>query len=403
MDERTESPDLVAHKLATSDRSPVRIHVLGGTLSVPTEPYRSGTPPTVDVPVSSFEAVVDGVDVVDGGLNVAGFGGLHLPASEWDRVGLGRHWHHEDAAVGEPFSNTSRRLELWASREDQFYDAEPEAWSFEHLSPIPDDSPLIGEWTPPDEDIPDRPPVPLSRPTLSLYAVHARDADPHSRGFDRVETGAVGAVDVLDQIDEWPEEPKVESVDIDLSPPPRHPEVEYHDLDPLPCTETILAAVEAINRHAKRLDEEADQAYRAGAGAEARAHSLRKKALYRTKTVAVHRLTRARPRDVRVTRHVLNGNVEMYCFYFPRSYSFHQPMDAVSDELLDSIPNADVAEPRTIEFEATSDTSSLDTSLADALETLSGHGLNANDYLDSTIVRDYDFGYEISTTFGAID
>ncbi len=392
-----DPPELIAHKLVANNGSPVRIFLQESTLTVPIEPYRRGSPPTADVPVAHFDAVIDRIDVVDGGLNVAGFGGLHLPASEWERTGLGDHWNVDDAAVGEPFSNTSRRLEVWASREDAFYDAESEEWSFDHLSAIPESSPLIEAWEPHDE-IPDRPPVPLSPPKLSLYVLHAADSESRTHGCDRLDVGRIRGVELLDELEEWPTEPEVEPVEIDLSPPPRHPSIEYDDLDPLPQTKALLAAVHTINRHAKRFDNEADAAYQRGDGAQARVYSIKKKALYRTKTVAVHRLAKAAPDRTELDLHDLNGEIEMYCVSYPGGYSFHQPIAAVEDDLLEEL-EAESLQSTEIEFEPSTETGTLEDSLPEALGRLADRGLDVNDYLDTTTVEEYDWGYEISTTF----
>lgn len=399
---RTASPDEIAHRIVVNTGSPARFYLQDETLTVPTEPYRRGSPPTTELPIPYFDAVIERVAVEDGGLNIAGFSGIHLSASEWKRTGLNKHWEADDAAVGEPFSNTDRRLELWASREEAFYDSDPDSWSFEHLEPIPASSPLIKEWSSHDDTIPDRPPVPLSYPALSLYVLHAVDSDPHTQGRDRIEVGTVSDVSILDDLAEWPEEPSIESPDIDLSPPPRHPEIEFADLDPMPCSSNVLEAVFTINRHAKRLDVAADHAYAIDDGAEARVHSLRKTALYRVKTVAIHRLGKAAPDDIRVVLHALDSNTEMYCFYIDDQYSFHQPKDAVAEQLLSTLSDTAIDVAKSIDFEPPSATDSLDMSLGEALDILADHGLNANEYLDSTTVRDYDWGTVISTQFSSL-
>jgi hypothetical protein len=410
-----QSSDVIAHLLATNVGSPVRFFLVDETATVPTTPYRdrSGVE-TTTVPLSSFDAVVERADVDDGGLSLTSFGGIHLPESEWRRIGLEKHWHAEDVDLEAPFTDPRRRLELWASREDNLWDQkEPEDPPYDHLEDVPEDSPLITEWDAhsPD-DYPSRPYVPFDRPTLSVYALHAEGAgDP--RGFDRVEVGEIARVDILDEsdLDEWPEAPDIETreLDVSLTPPPRHPDVDYADLDTLSQTNDVLQSIYTVNRHAKRFDEQATSAYHAGQGAEARAYSLRKRALYRTKTVAIHRLGKADPTAVRVVRHELNGNNETYCLYFTpvdrnedREYSFHQPLDAVEPELLQDVTGSDDRSTlplETISFDTTSETDSLERSLSDAISTLRAHDLDPNDYLDATVVEDYEWGYQITTTF----
>jgi len=410
-----QSPDTIAHLLATSVGSPARFFLVDETATIPVTPYRDRTGvETTTVPLSSFDAVIERADIDDGGLTLTSFGGIHLPESEWHRIGLEKHWHADDVDLHDPFTDPRRRFELWASREDNVWDVdEPEDRPYDHLKQIPDGSPLITEWKAHSpEDEPPRPYVPFDRPTLSVYALHAEGAsDP--RGYDRIEVGEIARVDILNpsELDEWPEDPDIETreLDVDLTPPPRHPDISYDDLDTLPQTNDILQAIYTINRYAKQFDEQASSAYHTDQGAEARAYSLRKRALYRTKTIAIHRLVKADPDLVRIVRHKLNGNNEMYCLYFApvdedkaREYSFHQPIDAVEPELLQTVTGSDDRSTlplETISFETSSETDLLERSLSDAIGTLRQHDLDPNDHLDATVVEDYDWGYEISTTF----
>ena len=261
-----QSPDTIAHLLATNVGSPARFFLVDETARIPITPYRdrSGVE-TTTVPLSSFDAVIERADIDDGGLSLTSFGGIHLPESEWRRIGLEKHWHADDVDLEAPFTDPRRRLELWASREDNLWDVdEPEEPPYDHLEDIPDDSPLITEWeahSPDDE--PPRPYVPFDRPTLSVYALHAEGAgDP--RGFDRIEVGEIARVDILDEsdLDEWPDDPDIETRELagELSPPPRHPDINYDDLDALPQTNDVLQSIYTVNRHAKQFDEQAASA-----------------------------------------------------------------------------------------------------------------------------------------------
>lgn len=403
MSEQNQPPDHVAHQLVTNCGSPVRLCLKDETLTVPTEPYRRGTPATVSRSVESFDAVIERADVVDGGLNVASFHGIHLPATEWERIGLGDHWEHDDVDLRDPLTDLNRRMELWASREDELYDTAPEQYQFDHLDPLPDDSPLITSWVPHD-DGPEKPPVPLSYPTLRTDVVHAEDAKIYTSGFDQIELGTVVAVEILDRIDEWPEEPDIEQreVDIDHSPPPRHPNAQFAEIEPLAHTEEILTAVYTINRHAKRLGEAADTAYQLNEGANARVYALQKKALYKVKTVAVHRLVKGDPEQTDVALHDLNGENKLYCFRFSENRSFHQPMAAVEDAALERVGADELQEAKRIDFQPTTETQQLDMALETALRTLADHGINANDHLDATSVLEYEWNHEIPTTFDCI-
>lgn len=398
-----QPPDLIAHKLLTNRGSPVRFHLRDGLLTVPTKPYGRGSE-TVDQSVQSFDAVIEQASVEDGGLTVASFHGIHLPASEWERVGLGAHWEHEAVDLRDPFTDVNRKMELWASREDSFYDTEPKAYRFDHLNPIPDHSPLLTGWESYD-DGPDLPPVPLSYPTLRTDIVHAEDADTDTRGFDQIEVGTVVAIEALEHIDEWPEEPEIDKreIEVDLSPPSRYPDIKWDEITPLAHDETVLRAVHAVNRYAKRFNEDADAAYQINEGANARVYSVKKKALYQTKTVAVHRLVKGNPEQTDVTLHDLNGTNEMYCFSFSDTYSFHQPMAAINDAVWENSTIEKPQNAKEIAFQPSTATRSLSVSLENALHTLAEHGINANDHLDTESVLDYDWKHQISTKFDCID
>lgn len=396
-----QRPDEIAHTLVTNVGESIRVYLEDGRITVPVEPCRGGTPATTTVALDRFDAVVERAAIEDGGLNLFCMDGLHLPESEWRRSGLERHWCADDADLESPFFPPQRRLEVWASREDALFDAE-EPYDFSHLDGLPEDSPVLTEWAEhATEEYPDRPPVPFERPTLSVQTVRAEGVT-DVRGFDRVEVGRISRVELLDEIDEAPTEPDVEPREVDVSPPSPHPEIDYDALDPLPRSEDLLVALFTINRHAKRLDEQADAAYEHGHGAEARAHALRKRALYRTKTVVLHCLAKSDPDAIRVVRHELDGDHELFCLTLDEGYSFHQPLGAVEPDLLAATTGTEDRSDLpldTIDFEASSETDDLEMSLSRAVAVLRNHGVEPNDYLDATRVEDFTWGTEISTTF----
>jgi len=53
----------------------------------------------------------------------------------------------------------------------------------------------------------------------------------------------------------------------------------------------------------------------------------------------------------------------------------------------------------TISFESSSETDSLERSLSNAINTLRTHDIDPDEYLDATVVEDYQWGHDISTTF----
>lgn len=395
-----QRPDEIAHQLVTNVDSPVRIYLEDSTATIPLEPCRGTTPSTTTVPLEYFDAVIEQASIEDGGLTLFSMDGLHLPESEWSRTGLYRHWRHEDADLADPFFPPQRKLEIWASREDGLYNA-TEPYDFSHLDGIPADSPLLLEWkASATEEDPERPPLPFDRPKLSVRAVRAEGVT-DVQGFDRVDVGRIARVEILEAITEQPTNPDIQPREVDFSQPSLHPEIDYEEIDPLPQSKRVLRAVFTINRHAKRLDEEADMAYQCGDGAKARVKALQKRALYRTKTVALHRLGKSEPDSIRVVRHEIDGSYELLCFYFA-DYSFHQPLEAVESELLEATAGSDdrsEIELEEIELEPSSATDSLELSLSEAVEVLRQNGLEPNDYLDSDVVEDFTSGIKISTTF----
>jgi hypothetical protein len=385
-------PDKIGHVLSVADGEPVRVYLENGEITAPIEPVKERRgPETATVPCASFDAVVDMVDVADAGETV--YARFHLPESEWRRLGLHRHWEKDNAEDWK----RERMLEVWLSR---FKNTSSDEYdSDEYSSPVPSDSPTVTIYKEHDFEI-DSPPAPFDRPELEFDVATADSVSNYHNARTRRTLGSVKAVEQLESIDEWPEKRDVSPPDGRYEIPPKHPQIDFDGVDPLPIDEDILAAVHAINRHAKRLDGEADRAYEIGEGAEARVKSTQKKALYDSKTVAVHRLTKSDPDSVDLRLHELYEGVEMYCFQFPNDYSFHQPKDAVDDGLLDAVGwDMDDGVTQEIDFQPSTDVSVLQLSLSEALGILHNHGIDANDHLQTEVVEDYTFGYRMSTTF----
>ncbi|WP_330632858.1 hypothetical protein [Halocatena halophila] len=181
-----------------------------------------------------------------------------------------------------------------------------------------------------------------------------------------------------------------------------HVTVDYDTIRPLSQDSRIFDAVYTINRHAKRFDRNAEEAYHDGDGLTARLQSVRKTALYRVKTIAIHRLVKAAPQSTRITCHELNGSREMYCFDFQAGYSFHQPTAAIDDALLEDAGIADeTVEP--ISFKRTTNTTDCPQELAVALQRLYECGIDANEQLDTESVLDWDEKIRHSTAFDCLE
>jgi hypothetical protein len=194
-------PDVIVHRLVTNVGATVRVYLEGNTARIPVTPYRGTSPPQTElVPLASFDAVIEDVELVDGGLNLSGVNGLRLTDAEWRRIGLAKHWAADDAAIDtdEDAASPQRKLEVWATREDNLYRANSATdRSLDHLSELPDESPLLTAWRNRESDSPEKPPVPFSRPTLTVEAVHARGVR-DTKGLDRVELGAIEGLEILE-------------------------------------------------------------------------------------------------------------------------------------------------------------------------------------------------------------
>ena len=379
-------PDRIGHLLVENEGCAVRVHLVNSELCTPLEPYSESCMYRNDtVEVDSFEAVVDLGEVADGGETV--WGRLHLPDSEWERVGLQRHWDHEDADD----KGEQRILEVWSSRFSNYDDFEPADYN----PPVPSDSALIDGWT---FDVSETPAAPLERADLTVYAAYDKSVRDYGNVHNRLEVGEIASIEVIDEICEVPERRESKTYDFDESDFSRYPSIDYDEIDECRTTERILNAVHTINRHAKRFDEEADTKYTSGRGAEARVCSLRKKALYSAKTVMIHKLVKFGTTGINLSMHNLNGAVDMWCFEFSEGYSFHQPKEAVKDEVLDAFDASGDMESVDISFNGSSNTDT-GMSLDDAIDVVRDCGVDVNDHLESDFVEDYEFGYQINTTF----
>lgn len=381
-------PDQIAHVLSVSESEPVRVFLEDREATVPLEPVTErGGCRTQTVPGAYFDAIVEFVDVADGGETL--WTKFHLPKSEWRRLRLHKHWEQENA---EDWRH-ERILDSWASRFANQIDSTDDDGGY--TSPAPDDSPTVTVYEDHDFDI-DDPPAPFDRPSLEMEAATADSVRDYGNAWTTIDVGTIRAVVQRTELSEQPVKRDVEPPELP-EPPSPHPAVDFDGLSSLPHSEDVLEAVYTINRHAKDLDEKAEQAYRTGQGAEARAHSVRKKALYSVKTIALHRLVKDMSEQVSISRHEIHG-VEMYCLRLSEDYSFHQPLDAVADELLDAV-GCDDSDVHEINFTRSTDVSSLDQSLQEALSILADDGIDVNEHLETTTVEDYEFGYTISTTF----
>lgn len=271
---------------------------------------------------------------------------LHVSEEEWNRVGWNRVWE-----TGESVGDfESRHLDIWASRE----------WDS-------DGDPVE---TPFDE--------PYMEQTLTKTSQGLQRG-----GMMDLTVGEIGAVECLDELRYEPvarEHPTIE-------PPPSMQTLSWDDVEPIPPADDVLEAVYVINKHAKRLADEAASAYERGFGAEARANSVQKKALYGVKTAVLHGITKAAPESVEAERHELSGD-QFVCLYV-NGWSFHQPDEDVCDELSEVVEWRDSeGEQTTVDYTRDSTVEHSEYSLKEALTVLDEQGVCANNHLDQTHVSD---------------
>lgn len=382
-------PDEIAHILAVNEESPVRVTLTDHQATIPTEPCTErASAPTETVPLNSFEAVATMVDIADGGETL--WAHLHLSESEWNRAGFGAHWNAEEAED----HGEQRILEVWASRFNNYDDYTPL---------IPDDSPVNKEWRVWSDDEPSVPPAPLTQPTLEMDAMYSESVRDYGNAWQTVEVGTIAELTVLDDLDEWPETretPTVEeiwdSADDELLPS-RHPTIEFDDITPLEPSPELFDAIVTVNRHAKKLGKNGDEAYRNNQRATAKKYSVQKYALYDLKTIALHRLAKHEESEIQLEKHEIHGR-EYWCFYFSdgdNKWSFHQPVEAVDEAVIDRfVADADSVLPESIEYTPSTETDGLPQSLENALTVLDEQGLNANEQLSQTVIEKFQFGVE---------
>ena len=152
-----------------------------------------------------------------------------------------------------------------------------------------------------------------------------------------------------------------------------------------------LEAVYNLNKHAKKYAGLADENYRSGKGATAKANSVRKKALYAVKSRAVNRFLLDGGDSLRdVERHEINGE-PFLCLYFEcdgETWSFHQPEeDVFKNRLPKEVEITDRPADDFEDFESGEDKGRSDMSLKEALSHLKSCGINANSYLEQKKVQ----------------
>lgn len=340
-----QSPETVAETLTEHDGDPVRVWLADSELVVPTEPYDGRSVCQATTSVESFEAVIDFASLEDEGMSLMGM--LHLSDSEWQRIGLEHHWEHPDAYL----DGEQRMLDVWASR----------------------------DWD-------DGPESPFDRPELSVYVAKTTAAIRRgSSGLDRLTVGTIAALEPLGELDPWP----TKRPGLAVEPPQTTPVSTLDEADPLDPTAQVLEALYVVNKHAKQEADRAASAYAEGRGSDARFHSLRKQALYDVKTVALHRVVVSSEAKVAFEHHTIGGD-PFLCFSVD-GWSFHQPLDAVDDALLERVGRETAGasdNDASIDYDRTTTVEHADCSLEAALCQFQRVGIDANEYLEQSTILD---------------
>jgi hypothetical protein len=379
-----EVPDKIAATLIETDHPYVRIDVLGGTVSVPAKAY---TATTHNVQINSFYAYLHDATEEDGGLSFIGL----LKISE--RVA--KHLQIDD--VGED-NEPVTSIDIWASRPELGFENELRGYSDapadEVLSALglSDEDPYTHCLKEAIEN--DNPVSPLNPPKLEIhYPTSERSYRSRTHTHSRYVTESIGQIASVEPVprsavpdyaivDEKPEQKGPEPPY--LPPSGSHPTVGWDTLESLEPTEPIIDALYTINKYAKKEAETGTKCYKSGEKAKAKVHSVRKTALYAVKSIAIHRLVKADPDTVTVKKHVIDGD-EFWCFCFEAfGQSFHQPVEAVVSDAIDTIAHSDgtVESEDAVEIELQSDVPDDLSDLESVLETLAAdHGIDANDYL----------------------
>jgi hypothetical protein len=136
----------------------------------------------------------------------------------------------------------------------------------------------------------------------------------------------------------------------------------------------LMSSLYVVNKHAKQYAEQATKNYQMGKGATAKQNSVRKKSLYKVKSLILEDLTE-QTTDIQI--HKIDNQL-YYCFIF-EDYSFHSPISEHSFSL-----EKDVEELSGFE---TSAEKTISRSLKESLLYITTHTTyNPNDYLEQEYV-----------------
>lgn len=151
-------------------------------------------------------------------------------------------------------------------------------------------------------------------------------------------------------------------------------------MDPIEPTDDVLESLYVANKVAKQLSDDATAAYERGDTTTSNRCSVRKDALYRTKTAVLSRIVAADPDAVVGEYHAIDGDA--WLFLTVNGWHFHQPPRAIGTDLTDRIEITNTpASPRDAPYVRDPTIERSDRSLSEALVHLAEHGVNANDHL----------------------
>jgi len=152
---------------------------------------------------------------------------------------------------------------------------------------------------------------------------------------------------------------------------------------PKDVDETTLESLYNINKHAKKYANRAEEYYHSGDGANAKANSLKKKALYGLKAAILETLYRDDKVDS-IDLHKIDGK-RYWCMYIG-SWSYHSPINELPINESEDIVSEEAKQ--IDDFNHSTEKERSDISLKASLLHLEDEfGFSANEYLEQTHVQ----------------
>ena len=396
--------DELVHKIVSRDSPYLKLYPLNGEITVPTEPYISGTPETKTVScewIELKECDTSGLRVDDGGLTV--WGNLKFSREEWKRLGFNELVDHPRAKRHEILTDDyTYRTELVAMRdhfsEPVFHESVPN-----HGKHVPHDSPLLKEWreTVPEDERGVYPAYPFETPYIKMIVPYGEQADSQTHGFDIITLTEINHVEAVNQTGNDYTTPSLEDDEITLPKSVRP--IVYKDALPLEPTTELLEAIFTLNKHAEQLFDKSISASKHGKDAQAKICLVQKNALHKIKSDVLHRFAKYASKnniEIEVEKHKTVGDSVCWCLNISDEYSFHIPVEKTDSKMIQTLcDNPESVTPEQIEKPTINDSESLPMTTKRALQTLKKYNIEPDEYLEKSLVASNSVPSEKSTEF----